>query len=138
MSNMEQEKKIFYKIVEGKKYRVFKKRFNDNVFYNIQVTQKMYDGTVKKWYRPVTFKKGVELDDPDGNGIDIIIRCAYENLRENKKDEYNPITTLMVTDFELVERQEQIEAAAYKNYQENLNNEEEDGYVSISESDLPF
>lgn len=111
---------IGYKIVAGKRYRVFKKEYNGNVYYNIQIQQKNYDDTISKYYRPVTFKKGIVLDDYTGNGVDIIIHKGFENLRPNKADKYNPITTIMITDFEILDSQEQIEAQAYQDFQSNL------------------
>ena len=116
---------VFYKIMGGKKFRVFKNTYNDKDFYKIQVSQKKYDGTVDKFYKPVMFKKGVELE----NESDIIIEEGYENLRKNPKDEYNPISTIMITKFTLCERQEQIEADAYADYQQTL---------SENEVELPF
>lgn len=130
----EKPKKIYYKLEAGKKYRVFKTTFDNGSgakdFYRIQITQKMYDETVLKWYKQVTFKRGVSLD----NETDIIINCAYENLRENKNDKYEPISYLLITDFDIVERQEQIEAQAYADFQQNLNEVE----LEISDEDLPF
>ena len=133
----EEQDYIGYKITAGKKIRVFKKEYNGRVYYNVQMQQKNLDETVVKYYRPVTFKKGVTLDDPDGKGIDIIIHKGFENLRPNAKDPYNPITTIMITDFEVVERQEQKEAEAYDMFQENLNENEMES-IEITDADLPF
>lgn len=135
---------IGYKIMAGHKYRVFKKEFNGNVFYNIQIQQKQYDEQIIKFYRPVTFKKGVVLDDPDGKGIDIIIHKGYENLRVNKNvDEKNqpycPITSILITDFTICEREEQKQSQAYQKYQDILSeNETEDKEVVIDDNMLPF
>ena len=126
---------ISYKIMAGRKYRVFKQTFDkngsgDKVFYKIQMSQKMYDDTTKHWYKQVVFKKGVDLP----NETDIIIHHAIENLRDNRLDKYNPVSYLMITDFEIVERQEQVEAQAYADYQNKLNENE----MEMSEEDLPF
>lgn len=123
---------IFHKIEAGKKIRVFKSTYNDRNYYKVQVTQKNYQGDPDKFYIALQFKKGVELADPDGKGIDIIIHSAYENFRKNPKDEYNPILYYVVTDFEQVKRQEQLEEEAYADFQDNLND------VEISDADLPF
>jgi len=123
---------IFHKLEAGKKIRVFKSTYNDRNYYKVQVTQKNYQGDPDKFYIALQFKKGVELADPDGKGIDIIIHSAYENFRKNPKDEYNPILYYVVTDFEEVKRQEQLEEEAYADFQDNLNE------VEISEEDLPF
>lgn len=125
---------ISYKIIAGRRYRVFKKEFNGSVFYNIIIQQKQYDGTVIKYYRPVTFKRGVVLNDPTGAGVDIIIKSGFENLRANKLDERNPITAIMITDFELCQREEEVVASAYADFKENLDNIE----IGEDEMDLPF
>lgn len=127
----EQENKIYHKVEAGRKIRVFKNTYNDRDFYRVQVKQKNYDNTEDIFYVPLQFKKGVELD----NQTDIIIKKAYENMRKNPKDEYNQITYLVVTDFEIVEREEQAKEQAYKDFQDNLyENENED----VDASQLPF
>lgn len=130
MENSEENKGIGYKIEAGKQYRLWRKDYNGKTFYNIEVRQKNYDGTTSKWYRPITFKSGVEIP----NGVDIIIKSGFENLRTNKLDPYNPITAIMVTDYEIKESQEVIEKQAFAEFRENLAeaNEEEDDY------ELPF
>lgn len=127
----EKEDKVFYKIEAGKKYRVFKTVFDDKVYYRIQISQKMYDGTTKKWYKQIVFKKGINLD----NETDIIIHEAYENLRENKNDSYNPVSYLTITDFEIVERQEQIEENAYLDYQNKLSENENENDIDVMVDD---
>lgn len=118
---MEENKdKIYHKIEAGRKIRVFKSTYKERNYYKVQVTQKEYDGQTSKYYINLQFKKGVELNDPDGQGVDIIIHEAYENLRKNKNDEHNPVVYLMVTDFEICEREEQVQAKAYSDFQQNL------------------
>ena len=70
--------------------------------------------------------------DPDGKGIDIIIKCAYENFRKNPADAYNPIMYLMVTDFKLCEREEQIAENALNEYNETI----EENEINIDDSFL--
>lgn len=130
---MQEEKKpnIYHKIEAGKKIRVFKSMFADKVFYKTQITQKNYDNTEDKFYIGLVFKKGVELDDPDGKGVDMIINHAVENFRKNPKDQYNPILYLMITDFTLCEREEQVKQQAFDNFRDNLEeneNQEEDPF----------
>ena len=135
MENSEEKTpKIFYKVEPNRKIRVFKSMFADKVFYKTLVSQKNYNGETEKYYIGLVFKKGVELDDPDGKGIDIIIKCAYENFRKNPKDEYNPIIYYMVTDFEIVERQEQVEQQAYADYRDTL----EENEMEVTDDMLPF
>lgn len=127
---MEEEKqhRIYRKIEPDRKYRVWKKTYNDVNYYKIMIQQKNYDETVDKFYEEVRFKKGVEVP----NESDIIIKTAYENCRKNPKDEYNPIFYLSITDFEIVESQEQIQ----KNALDEFNDAMDD--IEIDEFDLPF
>lgn len=126
---MEQEEyRIYTKLQAGKKYRVFKSTYNDNVYYKIQLTQTNYEGTKDKFYVGVQFKKGVVLD----NETDIILKKVYQNYRKNPKDPYNWIDYYVITDFEIVERQEQIEANALDEFRENLNE------IEVNENDIGF
>lgn len=117
---MEEQTKetIFYKIMAGKKVRVWKNTYNEKDYYRIQVTQKQYDGQTDKFYKPVTFKRNVDIP----NQSDIIIEEGYENLRANPKDPYNPISTIMITKFTLCESQEQKTANALDEFRDNLYN----------------
>lgn len=124
-----EENKIFHKLEAGKKYRVWKKTYNDKDFYSIQVTQKNYDGQVDKYYIDLQFKKGVSLP----NQTDIIIKEAYENYRKNKADEYHPIIYYMVTNFETVEDEERAKQNAYDEFRDNL---DENEIVDIDENFL--
>lgn len=130
MEEEKEEYRIYRKIEPNRKVRVFKSTFNEKTFYKIQIKQKNYDDTEDVWYQNVVFKHGVDLDDPDGKGIDIKIKKAYENCRKNPKDNYNPIFYLMITDFELVERDEQKKAAALEKFNDNLN--------EVENAELPF
>lgn len=132
----EEEKKgtIWHKIEPNHKYRVFRKDYNGQTFYNIQVSQKQYDGTTKKYYVPITFKKGVEVQ----NETDIVILKGMENLRENKNAPekvrpYCPIMSYMIVEFEEYKSEEMIMQNAYDEFRENLNENE---MVSISDDFL--
>ena len=133
MEENKEEYKIYHKVEAGRKIRVFKNTYNDQNYYRVQVKQKHYDNQEDIFYVPLQFKKGVELE----NSTDIIIKKAYENMRKNPKDEYNQITYLVVTDFEIVEREEQVQAQAYKDFQDNLYANENESDV-IDSSQLPF
>ena len=130
---MEQEEyKIYRKIEAGRKVRVFKNTYNDVNYYRVQIQQKNYDDTKDIFYVNLQFKKGVELD----NETDIIIKTAFENCRKNPKDQYNPIYYLVVTDFEIVERQEKIEEKSFEKFQDNLANADDE--FDLEDDDLPF
>lgn len=133
LSQVQQENhSVGYKIVADKRYRIFKTQHDDKSFYSIQITQKNYDGTISKYYRPVIFKKGIELH----NLTDIIIHKGYENLRSNKKDPYNPISIILITEFEIIPNKEHEENDAYAEFQRNLNADEVK--QNITNVDLPF
>ena len=135
MEEAQKEYKIYHKIEANRKIRVFKSTYNDRNYYRVQITQKNYDNTENKFYINLQFKKGVNLD----NETDIIIKEAYENFRVNPKDQYNPIMYLMVKDFEIQERQEQLESQAYEKFQETLNNNEQGTDDEIlQDTELPF
>lgn len=135
MEENEKEYRIYRKIEPNRRVRVFKSTYQGRNYYKIQIKQKNYDNTEDIWYVNVTFKKGIELDDPDNKGVDIKIKEAYENCRKNPKDEYNPIFYLMITDFEILEREEQKKAAALEKFQDNLNENEKE---EIANAELPF
>ena len=126
----EKEQRIYTKLQAGKKYRVFKTVYNDRTFYKVQVTQNNYDSTKEKVYIGVQFKKNIELK----NETDIIIYTAYQNYRKNPKDSYNWIEYYVITDFEIVESQEQKTANALDEFRDNLYNIETEN----EEFDLGF
>lgn len=130
---MEEKKEpmIYYKIMANKKYRVFKNTYNDRDYYRIQVKQKNYDGQEDIYYINVQFKRNIELP----NESDIIIKEAYENIRPNKLDKFNGIHYLVITEFEKVENEEQLQAQAYKDFRDNLDQNEN---MDIDASQLPF
>ena len=131
------EPKILRKIEPNRKYRIWRKDFNGDTYYNIMVSQKQYDNTEIKYYIPVNFKKGISV----ANETDIKILKAIENLRANKKIEdkdkkYYPVFSYTITEFEIVENEKQKEAQAYEKYQNTLNENE---IEQTNESqDLPF
>jgi len=131
----EKEPIIYYKIMPGKRYRVFRTDFQKDgktfAFYKIAVTQKKYDGTEEKYYKNIRFSKGVELD----NETDIIINEAFENLIEDKNDKYNHKSYLQITNFEKCEKQEDIEAKAFEKYHNDLY-ENDDDCVNVDDNFL--
>ena len=68
------------------------------------------------------------------NETDIIIYTAYQNYRKNPKDSYNWIEYYVITDFEIVESQEQKTANALDEFRDNLYNIETEN----EEFDLGF
>ena len=107
---------IHRKIEAGRKYRVWKNTVNDVDYYRIGFTQKNYEGSSVQFYEPVTFKKGVDIP----NQTDIIINEAYENVRKNPNDPYNPIFYINIVDFELIKSKEQIANEALNEFNETM------------------
>ena len=136
MEEDKKEYKIYRRIEVNHKYRIWRKDFNGRTYYNILVNQKNYDDTESRYYIPVTFKKGIEVD----NMTDIKIIKGTENLRannyvEDNKKPYCPIFSYMITEFEIIENEEQKKDQAYKKYQETLNENE---LEEVSNAELPF
>lgn len=90
-------------------------------FYKLNVYQKQADGQVSWFKVPVTFANGVEVPD----GCKIKIKQAIENFYYTNADtkKFNPIYSLYVKEFEIVEK-------LVQNFAEQLN--------SMSDDDLPF
>lgn len=128
---MEEQNNDFlnYKIRAGVKYKIFKTTVNEKNFYKIGISQRNHDGTTSQFYKEVKFKRGIDLP----NKTDIIIRQGYENLRYNPLDKYNPISYLMITDFEEVRNQAVIQRKAEEEFRDNLYANDE---VSISDDFL--
>lgn len=119
----------YHKLEVGQKIRVFKNVYNDKTFYRFQITQKNYDGTPSKFYISLQFRKGVEIP----NESDIIVHQFVENLRENKKDPYNPQHYYQINDFEIVENEERMRANALDDYRETI---DENQMIEISDDFL--
>lgn len=110
---------IAYKIKPETKYKIFKREFQGSTYYSISVPQKMADGTTKYFYKRVLFKRDVSVP----NAVFIVIHKAFENLRPNKKDDYNPISELLITEFDIVDEQEIIEKTAFAEYRDALDDD---------------
>lgn len=132
---------IWYKIVPNKKYRVFKRVFNDTSYYSIKVKQKNMKNKNDFFSIPVQFKSGITIP----NDSEIIIKKGIENLRVNKLDKYNPIHTIMILEYELIPNKEHEDKIALDDYKTTmLEQEENDLYVefgddiSICDDELGF
>lgn len=130
---LEDEKQIIgYKIMPGKKIRIFKHEREGRPYYNTQISQKNMDGTYTSYYRTLIFKKGVVLEDHTGHGIDIIINRGFESLMPLSGNPSVPISSIVVTDFELIETKDEMETKAFKKYGDAMTENE------IDDSELAF
>lgn len=119
----EQGNKIGYKIEADRNYIVYRNEAGGYVFYKIQVQKKNYDGTKTKVYKNVAFKRGIDIP----NATMIKIKKGFEDFRLNPNDKYNPIWSVFILDFEIVEQEEQVQNQAFDKYRNNLLNVENSG-----------
>lgn len=124
-----QEQYISYKINTRNTYIVYVQEINGHRYYKVQVKKKNYDGTQTNFYKQLRFAKC----EPPVNGDIIRITKGFEDLYENSKDKYNPISVIVVLEYEKQENKEQQEKEAYESYQNTLNENEE-----LSDEDVNF
>lgn len=119
---MEGKNNIYYKIDTEHNYKIYKNTYGGKDYFQIMVEQKNFDGTKTKYYKKVRFSKIT----PPENGDIIRIKWGFENLFPNKNDKYNPVSELMIMDYEKVENSEINENKAYQEFQTTLNENEID------------
>ena len=135
MENQDEEY-IIYKISTKNWHKVYRSSYNGKDFYKLLINQKNYDGTTVNYYKSVSFKKSLT---PPQNGSIIRVKKAIENLYTNNIDKYNPISTLLVLDYESKEDEEQKKENAYDEFSQTLaENEETKEKIVIDDSQLPF
>lgn len=129
---MEEQKEPFigYKVDCKHSYKVWKNETNGKVFYKVAMKKKNYDNTETIFYRQLRF---VKCQAPE-NGDIIKIKYGFEDLYVNEKDKYNPITVIVVMDYEKVDNQVVNEEKAYEKFQQ-ITKENEMEEIS---QDLPF
>lgn len=107
-----------YKIQCGKVYYVRKSEYEYNgeivANYKIPVLKKVNNRDMT-FYKKVRFKNGVDIKD----NTQILILNMFEDVMQNKKDPYNPIWHIMITDFEVVEEPDDTTDAIME-YQNNI------------------
>lgn len=135
MENQEEEY-IIYKISTKNWHKVYKTSFKGKDFYKLLIVQKKYDGTTTSYYKPISFKKALT---PPQDGSVIRIKQGIENLYTNNIDKYNPISSILIIDYELKENVEQKKENAYNEFSQTLaENEENKEEIVIEDSQLPF
>lgn len=136
---MEEENYIGYKIDTKHTYKVYTNESNGNRFYQVQIKKKNYDGSELSVYKQLRFVKC----NPPENGEIIKIHKGFEDLYIKKGDRYNPISIVVVTEYELVNNKVVNEEKAYNKYQETIGKDTYDFNFdsetnSIIDSELPF
>lgn len=135
MKNQEEEY-IIYKVSTKNWHKVYKTSYNGKDFYKLLIVQKKYDGTTTSYYKPISFKKTLT---PPQDGSVIRIKQGIENLYTNNIDKYNPISSILILDYELKENVEQKKENAYNEFSQTLaENEENKEEIVIEDSQLPF
>lgn len=117
-----------YKVEVGDYVIIHKKTFGEYNFYSINLGKKKPDGQYEYYPKSVMFKKGTDLED----GTRIRILDFFEDVRKNKRDLYNPIWSLFILDYEII--QTPSEGTAFEDFQNSLDSEE----INIDSDALPF
>lgn len=132
----QKEEYIIYKVSTKNWHKVYKTSYNGKDFYKLLIVQKKYDGTTTSYYKPISFKKTLT---PPQDGSVIRIKQGIENLYTNNIDKYNPISSILILDYELKENVEQKKENAYNEFSQTLaENEENKEEIVIEDSQLPF
>ena len=135
MENQEEEY-IIYKVSTKNWHKVYKTSFKGKDFYKLLIVQTKYDGTTTSYYKPISFKKTLT---PPQDGSVIRIKQGIENLYTNNIDKYNPISSILILDYELKENVEQKKENADNEFSQTLaENEENKEEIVIEDSQLPF
>jgi hypothetical protein len=126
---------IGYKIDTKHTYKVYVNESNGKKFYKVQIKKKNYDNTEISFYKQLRF---VQCNPPE-NGEIIKIIYGFEDLYVNNKDSYNPISVIVIMEYEKVDNPVVNQEKAYDKFQQNLKeNEMEESHYEISDEQLPF
>ena len=129
----QEEYYIGYKIDTKHSYKVYVNEANGKRFYKVQIKKKNRDEAETSFYRQLRF---VKCEPPENVEI-IKIHKAFEDLYVNNIDKYNPISVIVVMEYEKVENEIVNQEQAYAKYQEKVREEEQET-PEILDSDLPF
>lgn len=129
-----QEKKeysIGYKVDCKHLYKVFKNEIDGVVYYKTLVKKKNSDGTETNYYKNLKFAKC----SPPNNGEIIKIHYGFEDIYPNKKDKYNPVSVIVVLEYEKMFQKVDTKTKAFDEYKNIMENKNDD---SEFDADLPF
>jgi len=124
---------IGYKINTNHTYKVYVNESNGKKYYKVQIKKKNYDGTENSFYKQLRFVKCT----PPENGDIIKIIYGFEDLYVNNIDKYNPISVIVIMEYENVENEVVNQEKAYNKFQQILN-ENENEEINIDDNELPF
>lgn len=127
MDYQDQEEYIGYKIDTRHSYKIYCNLSGGKKYYKVQVQKKNYDGTKINYYKQLRFAKCTPPED----GEIIRIKKAFEDLYTNNIDKFNPISVIVVLEYEKVENQQVQQEQALAKFQDTLKEDEWD-------AELPF
>ena len=119
-----------YKIDTEHNYMVWKQEYGGRTFYKIQIQKRNYDNSRTNYYKEIKF---AQCQAPE-NGDLIKIISGFEDVRMNNKDKYNPVWTLVITEYEKIVDKEASQKQALDKYQSLLAEESKQNF----DEDLPF
>ena len=125
---------IGYKIDTFHSYKVYVNETHGKKYYKVQVKKKNYDGTENIYYKQLRFVKCTPPED--GDIIKIVY--AFEDLYTNNADKYNPISVLVIMEYENVENEAVTQEKAYDKFQKLVNENEDEEIDTSQAAELPF
>ena len=131
----QEEYYIGYKIDTKHSYKVYVNESNGKKFYKVQIKKKNVDDTEISFYKQLRFAKC----NPPENGEIIKIHKGFEDLYVNNIDKYNPISVIVVMEYEKVDNDVVNQEKAYEKYKKAVSEDENDKSVpQVNDEDLPF
>lgn len=121
-------KGISYKINDRQPQFVIKRIINGSTYYNCIMEKKTMEGEKIRYYRPIRFAK---CEPPQHDKNFIMIKKGFEDFFPNKLDPYNPITVIVVLEWE--EFGKKSDADVNKAYHDFT-----DTAIQLDNLDLPF
>lgn len=128
MEEQKEEYYIGYKIDTKHTYKVYVNESKGKKYYKVQIKKKNVDDTEVSFYKQLRFAKCTPPED----GEIIKIHKGFEDLYVNNIDKYNPISCIVVLEYEKVDNDIVNQQKAYDKFQESVRQQE------VTDEDLPF
>lgn len=108
-----------YKIRCGYYYPVYRQEYGGRIFYKMPVSKRMMDGTTISGYKTVVFRsKTKDCNIKDGSIIKPL--RLWEDFYFKKDDKYNPVFTVVISDWEVKLDEEHQRAEAIDDYKKTI------------------
>lgn len=126
-----------YKILCNKKYTIIKNEFNGIKFYKIAVMKKDANGEMLYANKQVRF---VNCNPPENEKTEIYINSMFEDFYYRKEDKYNAMFTLVITSYQLADKEERAERRALSEYNKSTYDESQldDNFILREEDLIPM